>query len=99
VITGFDGHRIVCGWDDCDRDGLELYKTLEHRHPVGTPCGAWDRQVSGATDHTAHSWQVFCSHRHQLYWGNATGANAQRSITSTGRAYGNLPVGSRGTIL
>jgi hypothetical protein len=92
-----DGRRIVCGWDDCERAGLEMYKQLEHQHPVDRPCGRAD-QVAHAAGAHAHCWQVFCSERHRLYWVNATGRNATRSIESTGRAYGNLPVGSRGMI-
>jgi|SRR5215831_3089679 hypothetical protein len=99
LITGADGHRIVCGWDDCGRDGLELHKTLEHQHEVTVGCGWADRRALAASGETAHTWQVFCSERHRLYFVNATGRHALRSITSTGRAYGNLPVGSRGTLL
>ena len=99
VITGFDGHRMVCGWDDCGRDAYELHKLLEHKHDTRIGCGAADAMAIRGSGETAHVWQVFCSERHRLFWWNATGRQALRSIESTGRAYGNLPVGSRGTIL
>lgn len=99
LITGFDGHRMVCGWDDCQRHGLELHKLLEHKHDVRHGCGWADRMAVSHSGETAHVWQVFCSERHRLYWANATGRQALRSIESTGRAYGNLPVGSRGMII
>jgi hypothetical protein len=99
LITGFDGHRMVCGWDDCEKDAYELHKLLEHKHEVTVGCGYADRRSWQATGETAHVWQVFCKEGHRLMWWNATGVQALRSIESTGRAYGNLPVGSRGTIL
>jgi hypothetical protein len=99
VITGVDGHRMVCGWDDCGRDAYELHKLLEHAHDTRQGCGAADAIAWRACGETAHKWQVFCSDRHRLFWANATGRAALRSLESTGRAYGNLPVGSRGTLL
>lgn len=92
-----DGRRLVCSWDDCSRDGLELYKQLQCLHPTDRGCTHAD-QVAAANGANAHVWHVFCCERHRLYFVNATGRNATRSIESTGRAYGNLPVGSRGMI-
>ena len=91
--------KIVCCWDDCGRDGVELHKLLLHDHDERLGCRAADAKVIPATGHTAHRWAVFCSDRHRLFFANSQGRAALRSIESTGRAYGNLPVGSRGTIL
>ena len=93
-----DGRKIVCGWDDCTRPGYELYKQLRHDHPVDRPCGVADVTAWRNSGALAHVWHVFCSERHRLFFVNATGRNALRSIESTGRAYGNLPAGSRGII-
>ena len=94
-----DGRKLVCCWDDCERPGVELHKLLLHDHPVDRGCQAADRISLGAGSGTAHRWAVFCTDRHRLFYANAQGVFARRSIESTGRAYGNLPVGSRGTIL
>lgn len=88
------GRYIVCAWDDCERDGVELHKIRSHEHLRNVSCE--DVDVGAALGR--HITFVFCSERHRLYWLNATGTNATRSLESTGRAYGNLPVGSRGTI-
>lgn len=98
VITGADGHRMVCGWDDCGRPAYEVNRVLEHLHDTRQGCANADAIAWSASGITAHREQRFCSERHRLYWVNATGRNATRSIESTGRAYGNLPVGSRGLI-
>jgi hypothetical protein len=99
VLTGYDMHRMVCGWDDCDRDALELHRVVEHLHDTRQSCIYADAVSIRACGETVHREQRFCSERHRLMWLNATGTAALRSLESTGRAYGNLPVGSRGTIL
>lgn len=94
-----DGRAIVCGWDDCEKPGFELYKLLLHDHPVNRSCRRADAISLEYGSGTAHRWVPFCCERHRLYYANAQGVFAARSIESTGRAYGNLPAGSRGTIL
>lgn len=89
-IINFDtGGYGVCAWDDCGSDACSLYETRAHEHARSIPC-----------DHplARHITYAFCTERHKLYWDNATGRNAHDSIARTGRAYGNLPVGDRGTI-
>jgi hypothetical protein len=98
VLTGDDMHRLVCGWDDCDRPAYEVNRVLEHQHDMRQGCRHADFVAWQASGQTAHKEQRFCSERHRLMWVNATGRNALRSIESTGRAYGNLPAGSRGLI-
>ena len=90
---------IVCGWDDCERPGFELYKLLLHDHPVNRGCNRADTISLAAGTGTAHRWVPFCCERHRLYYANAQGVFALRSLEASGRAYGNLPPGSRGTIL
>ena len=50
-----DGDRkVACAWDDCDRDGYELYKcTVNYGKP-------------GHSDHIVR--YVFCSERHRQFW-------------------------------
>lgn len=45
--------KIVCAWDDCERDGFDLYKC---RVNYGTP--GYPQVVR----------YVFCSERHRQYW-------------------------------
>jgi hypothetical protein len=90
-IINFDTGRYgICAWAECDQDANSLYQTRAHEHARSIPC---DDPWLGR-----HITYAFCSERHKLYWDNATGGNALRSIEATGRAYGNLPVGDRGTI-
>ena len=84
------GRPIVCAWDDCDRDATVLYQTRHHEHAKTIGC---DSPLA------KHITYAFCTERHKRLWDNATGGNALESIARTGRAYGNLPVGSRGTII
>jgi hypothetical protein len=81
---------ITCGWADCELPGYENNKIVWHEHVRTISC-----------DHylARHISYVFCTERHRQYWINSTGEHALRSIESTGRAFGNLPVGSRGMII
>lgn len=107
-IINFDtGGYGICAWGECDSDANSLHRVRTHEHPLRYTYEGriYTRQalcelvdVSGG-DLGRHIWFAFCSERHMLYHVNATGTNALRSIESTGRAFGNLPVGSRGTIL
>lgn len=52
-----DGDRhVVCAWDTCEKDGLELYKVVEH-----------DGKIRG--ERTMNF--VFCSERHKMYFVNS----------------------------
>jgi len=59
VVINLDhaGDRhIMCAWDDCERDGYELYKAVVNYGKADTP-----RLVS----------HVFCCERHKQYWINS----------------------------
>jgi len=89
-IINFDtGGYGVCAWAECDADACSLYQTRHHEHARSIRC---DSPLA------RHITYAFCTERHKLYWDNATGPNALESIARTGRAWGNLPVGDRGTI-
>ncbi len=47
------GGKILCGWQDCDRDGYDLYKLVVDYGRPGRPYV---------------TRYVFCSERHQAYW-------------------------------
>lgn len=51
------GTRIFCAWDDCDRDGFELYKLVVNYAKPGFP--------------PYRTTYVFCSERHRLYFLNS----------------------------
>lgn len=106
-IINFDsGGYGLCAWGECDGDANSLYRVRTHEHPKAYRHEGrlYTRQrlcelVDNAGGNLGrHIWFAFCSERHMLYHVNSTGTNALRSIESTGRAYGNLPVGDRGTI-
>jgi hypothetical protein len=106
-IINFDsGGYGVCAWGECDADANSLYQVRIHEHP---PAFRYDGRLytrqamcelvnAAAGDLGRHVWFAFCSERHKLYHVNSSGPNALHSIERTGRAYGNLPVGDRGTI-
>jgi hypothetical protein len=55
--AGPSGERIICGWDDCQRPGLEMYKI----------------RVNNAADARSSAYTVnhlFCSQSHLDYWRN-----------------------------
>jgi hypothetical protein len=54
-----EGGRILCAWDDCDRDGttLHYHRICEHKDFV--PCDSLKAQ---------HAQYVFCSERHRQFW-------------------------------
>jgi hypothetical protein len=106
IINWDSGGYGICAWGECDQDANSLYRVRTHEHPQ-----AWRYEgrvytraaLCELVDHAAgelgrHVWFAFCTERHMLYHVNSSGTNALRSIESTGRAYGNLPVGDRGTI-
>jgi hypothetical protein len=51
------GVHIKCAWDDCDRDGYDLFKFVEHEHE-GVPC-----DYPGAE----HVTYLFCTEDHKQY--------------------------------
>jgi hypothetical protein len=59
VIDPGDDARLLCCWDDCGRDGLELHKAREYLGvDPGTRTPIW-------------TWYVFCTERHKMYWVNS----------------------------
>ncbi len=59
VLSATTGKWIPCCWFECERDGVELHKTILHDHAPSYPC---DHPMS------QHVNFVFCSERHkQLY--------------------------------
>lgn len=48
--------HVMCAWDDCENDGVELHQV---RINYGTP----------VTPHVVR--HVFCSERHKQYWINS----------------------------
>jgi hypothetical protein len=58
-VINFDrgGTNVMCAWDTCEKDGYEMYKTVEHDANAG-----YERR-----DIT----YVFCSERHRQYWINS----------------------------
>lgn len=82
------GTRVVCAWDECDKDGFDNNRVRQHEHARSIPCD------SGLAKHVTF---VFCSDRHRLYWLNATGEMARESeARNQGRIYGMLPAGMKG---
>lgn len=51
--------KILCCWDECDRDGFELHKVRVNYGSPGSPyCTTY----------------IFCSERHRQYWLHAPDA-------------------------
>lgn len=50
---------LLCCWEDCERQGVDLHKTRFHDHAPGLPC---DSTLA------KHIWYVFCSERHRQYF-------------------------------
>ena len=48
------GGKISCCWDECDRDGLMLYRARINDNAPGQP--------------PRHVWYLFCSERHKQLW-------------------------------
>lgn len=49
--------KVMCAWDDCERDGFDLYKcTVNYGKP------GYDPQIVK---------YVFCTERHRQYWINS----------------------------
>ena len=88
---------LVCLWDECDKAATTLHQKLYCEHDSRVSCQQADnRALSAGANRGAHYMTAFCSQRHLEYWWNATGGRALASLERSGRAYGNLPAGSRG---
>jgi hypothetical protein len=98
-IINLDTERPnVCCWDDCERLSTQLHRYRYCHHPVDRPCRVADR-IALETGDPQHQWFAFCSHRHMEYFVYSGGWRATWMIESQGRAYGNLPTGSKGSRL
>ena len=90
------GTPNLCMWDDCEREATSIYQYHECRHPVGWDCRYANRLAAAHGSTGAHIWMAFCSERHLLYFRWSGGWRALAMIEDQGRAYGNLPRGSKG---
>jgi len=104
--SGGDRH-IPCVFADCDQDGRENHKIVQHEHLRHVHFdGRWLRgdSLCAAIDAGLiaglHRTYVFCSERHKTAWLHSTGPRAQALADSNrGRVYGNLPTGYKGSML
>lgn len=84
------GTFVCCAWDECDKDGFEIFKVRAHEHAHSISC---------YSDLAKHINYVFCSERHKQYWLNATGEMAKESAArNNGRQHGMLPEGMRNSL-
>jgi hypothetical protein len=90
------GRALVCMWDDCERPARQMWRFRACRHQVDWPCDRADAQALAYGDPGAHIWMAFCTERHAVYFRYSEGWRALAMIGQQGRAYGNLPVGSKG---
>jgi hypothetical protein len=90
------GINLLCMWDDCERSATSIYRFRACRHPVGWPCRYADELALAHGSQGAHIWMAFCSERHAYYFRYSEGWRALAMIDQQGRAYGNLPTGSKG---
>ena len=101
------GRKIVCAWGECDRDGYENEKIVQHEH-----LRAWkvDGQVltgdrlceaidAGVVEGIHRRW-AFCSERHLNIFKYGMGPQSVAMAASNGgHAYGSLPTGYHGSML
>lgn len=59
VLSWDSGLWILCAWDICDKEGVEMYKVR-----VGDG-------VDEYTGEPKYIQYVFCSERHKMYWVNS----------------------------
>lgn len=59
-LDSFEGRHILCAWDTCEKDGVDL-------HQVRVNYG------KGSTPYLVK--YVFCTERHKMYWVNSHRAN------------------------
>lgn len=85
------GTKVVCAWDECDRDALTLHEVRNHEHAHSIPCD------SSLAKHVIYA---FCSERHKQYWLACSGPMARDTENrNSGRIAGMLPPGYRSSIL
>ena len=100
------GRKIVCGFADCERDGFENFKIVQHEHQRAARvdgkilrgdqlCEAIDAGVFPGI----HRTYVFCSERHRAMFHFDHGTQGLAMLESRGGMYGYLPTGYRGGIL
>ena len=54
LLEGDRGGKVLCSWDECDRDGYMLYSVrINNAKPGFTP---------------QYNWHIFCTERHKQYW-------------------------------
>lgn len=100
--------HIVCVFGDCDRDGYENYKIVQHEHLRAiwlngrrlrgdTVCQAIDAGLYPGI----HRVYVFCSERHKAMfrYGMGTEGLALAQGRQSGEFYGALPTGWKGSML
>lgn len=56
-VVHMSGMKIYCGWDECDKQGYEMYHIVDHEHS-GLPCDHPD---------ATHGYMFFCSERHKIW--------------------------------
>jgi hypothetical protein len=49
-----EGEAILCGWDQCEKDGLMLYSVRQNNAKPGFP--------------DQFNWFLFCTERHRQYF-------------------------------
>jgi hypothetical protein len=90
------GARLLCMWDDCERAATSIYQFRGCRHPVNWSCNYADLMALSHGSQGAHIMFAFCSERHAYMFRYSEGWRALAMIDQQGRAYGNLPTGSKG---
>lgn len=71
---------VMCAWDDCEKDGFEMYKVVIE---TGNVKGGYPSRPLT---------YIFCCERHRAYWINSS---LQGRYGFEGHAYGQLPKGMR----
>jgi hypothetical protein len=60
------GTYVMCGWDDCTKDGYEMYKAVEF---LGYEPIIWEGRIQYLTKTLTF---IFCSQRHKDYFQHST---------------------------
>lgn len=93
------GNRtIVCAWDECDRPGYQLYRTIYCQHPQNMSCQDAHDMLAVMHGQSAHYIMVFCSEQHRGFFRNNEGRNAKEGYAAGKQMFGNLPAGMRGRL-
>jgi hypothetical protein len=75
---------VMCAWDDCEKDGYEMYKLV-------TQTGNPNYHDAMGNDYSRPLTYLFCCERHRQYWINGS-LQAKRGYEKE-FLYGNLPKG------